>query len=73
MAMTTVMWIAPPTQYIGRNRLRKCVGLEVFRLGKVVQLTPVNSRGVAHGCMVEIPVADMCTVVKALGLIGKED
>jgi len=49
------------------------VGLEVFRLGKVVQLTPVNSRGVAHGCMVEIPVADMCTVVKALGLIGKED
>lgn len=61
--------------YIGRNGFGKQIGLEVLGMSNTkeakVSLSPVNSKGDIANCIIDIPVADIPAVIKALRMTQK--
>lgn len=54
------------TRYLGRHGYGNMVGLEVMTGEAGVYLTPINSRGVASSCEMQIPYSDIDAVIKLL-------
>src|SRR5512137_651482 len=52
--------------FIGRNGCFKSTGLDILKLGNVVTIQPITSKGVAGRCMIEIPFGDIPSLIAEL-------
>jgi len=54
------------TEYLGRNRTGKSVGLNVTNTGETLVLRPINSKHLLPPCLVEVPIGHLRKLLDAL-------
>ena len=53
-------------QALGRNGTMQCLGINVFADRGMVRLRPVNTKGWANSCFIEVPIGKIDSVIAAL-------
>lgn len=62
------------TQYLGRNGIGKCTGIELLDarpLYHEVWISPINSKDNVARCQISVPVEDIPEIIKALQEMAK--
>ena len=50
----------------GRNGRMKCVGIDLFDNLGVLEISPINSRGIIGNCFIQLPMDKLDELIQAL-------
>jgi hypothetical protein len=66
MSNVFVTMFARMTQFLGRNGVGQCKGVDVYRNGHEIWLQPIHSRGGIARCRIEVPLESVDDLIEKL-------